>query len=405
MGLASALDVGLQRLRPGADLLVLGGQGRMGLASALDVGLQRLRPGADLLVLGGEQRMRFARTVHVGLQRPRPRAHRRVLGRELGVRRACALHVGLQRLGPRRGLVVRGPGGLGRLASLAELGREPLAPRGDLVVLLVEALVLGLHAAQLRIDVPRPAGGAAIVLDEVVVRELHDRGVELRQVLGARRGERHEVDRLLELRCAGNHLGAEVDPGAERCRRLVEALEERAHHQPLPEVPHRGKALLQERVQLREVELLHVEGIGLVRLRLVDRAVGRGDHEHAGGAQHAAQLRQHLALLAQVLDGLERDHDVEARGLERQVESARLLEAQSAHALVLARGVAHRPPSSCRRRPRSSRPRARSGRSRSPRRRRCRARPCPPQVPGPPRSGGSAPGGSRPPRWGRTARR
>ena len=74
----------------------------------------------------------------------------------------------------------------------------------------------------------------------------------------------------------------------------------------------------EQRRELVARQFPHVEVVGVLPALGIDWPVGGRDHQHAGGGQDAPELREHLLLLLQMLDGLERDDEVDAGIGERQ---------------------------------------------------------------------------------------
>src|SRR5687767_9278855 len=82
-----------------------------------------------------------------------------------------------------------------------------------------------------------------------------------------------------------------------------------------------GEAFGHQGRELVTVELLHVELVGMPAPVAVLELVRTGEDQHAVGLQQPRELRQELLLLADVLDGLEGNSDVDARVGERQARA------------------------------------------------------------------------------------
>ena len=75
----------------------------------------------------------------------------------------------------------------------------------------------------------------------------------------------------------------------------------------------REKKRAEQRAKLIWLELFHMKRILEVRKHRINTTIGRGDHEHPVRLEHASYFAEKQLLLADMLDGLERDHHVEAR--------------------------------------------------------------------------------------------
>ncbi|HET7882270.1 MAG TPA: hypothetical protein VFL55_15390 [Acetobacteraceae bacterium] len=75
---------------------------------------------------------------------------------------------------------------------------------------------------------------------------------------------------------------------------------------------------LQQRNEFCLGQFAHMEGIGWCAGRRVDVAIRRTDEAAAGWAQHAADLADEIRLPVEMLDGFERNHDIDAGIGQRQ---------------------------------------------------------------------------------------
>lgn len=100
--------------------------------------------------------------------------------------------------------------------------------------------------------------------------------------------------------------------------RLVDRRNHAARDVLLREVACSGKMVDDKRPELVEVQLLDVERVAVVREVGIRDLVRRRHDEKTAGPQHAAHLRQHLAVLGNVLQHLERDDDVDRLRRHRQ---------------------------------------------------------------------------------------
>src|SRR6185437_12952290 len=66
------------------------------------------------------------------------------------------------------------------------------------------------------------------------------------------------------------------------------------------------------------VQFADMVGIVMVRFVRIDGPVGRGDHQDAAGAQHAANLRHEFFMLGDVFEGFETHHGVDGAVGNRQ---------------------------------------------------------------------------------------
>ena len=163
-------------------------------------------------------------------------------------------------------------------------------------------------------QLPSPACDG-LLLHVEVGREVHEQ--RRREAVDRfSRAHRQQVDRICGRDGAGQGratlVGGEGFVGA-RAAGAVERRNERGRGKPLAGQRDMSEVPLEQRTELVEVKLLHVELIALGRGLRVSAPIGRGDHQHPRGTQDPPDLGEHLFVAVMVLDRLERHHHVYAR--------------------------------------------------------------------------------------------
>ncbi|MNS75147.1 hypothetical protein D3C72_1086500 [compost metagenome] len=176
--------------------------------------------------------------------------------------------------------------------------------------------LLAHHMASQRADLGilglGPARDFVVMCVQVLRFGIQHRRSQLRQQRRIRRCHHNEIDGI------GNYRSTLLDTFASIGQRLVGRLhrsgfqpgDRGTDRHPVTAQVHRREIPPDKRAELLQVQFLDVILVVVAGTIGVDLLIGRGHDHHAIRPQNAADLGHHFFLLVQVLDGLERHHDI-----------------------------------------------------------------------------------------------